>query len=100
MTPKEFAEAWKKERDYFHSEEYLAKKVASLQLPSEKAAEITSLFGTVLTDVFFSLLCGLDGSASIGDIQTAYEIKDEHGNVLCNGDGVLETEAWELFHGP
>ncbi|CUR47581.1 hypothetical protein BN2364_3140 [Alloalcanivorax xenomutans] len=51
-----------------------------------------------LTDVFYTLLLGLDGSAGIGGIQEAYTIRDEQGNTL-SGNGELEAAAYEQFHG-
>ena len=53
---------------------------------------------SIETDAFYTLLLGLDGAASIGDVQQMYQIRDEKGNpILDSGD--LEVEAWEQFHG-
>ena len=98
MNPRQFAELFRKERDDFLGEAYLPDKIATLQLSPEQTEALKSMLGVVLTDVYFRMLCGLDGSASIGDLQASYTITDEHGNVVCNGDGTLEAEAWEVFH--
>ena len=46
------------------------------------------------TDVFYTILLGLDGSASIGRIQEMYDLKDENGNQLS---GEIEGYAYEYF---
>ncbi len=56
-----------------------------------------SLVDVILTDTFYTLLLGLDGSASIGDSQEAYRILDEQGE-LVSDCGDLEAEAYEHFH--
>jgi len=50
----------------------------------------------MLTDVFYSILLGLDGAANIGGIQQQYKIYDENNN-LISGD--FEGAAYEIFHG-
>ncbi|WP_181858425.1 hypothetical protein [Winogradskyella arenosi] len=47
-----------------------------------------------MTDVFYTILLGLDGCASIGGIQETYELKDENGNQL---NGEIEGYAYEYF---
>ena len=53
---------------------------------------------SALTDTFYTVLLALDGAASLGGIQQTYTLKDEHGNLICAGDGSLEAAAWEVFH--
>ncbi len=52
-----------------------------------------------LTDTFYTILLGLDGSASLGGIQQSYHIRDERGDVVCTGDGAIEGLAYTHFHG-
>lgn len=47
------------------------------------------------TDIFYSILLGLDGCASIGGIQEMYDLKDEKGNQLS---GEIEGYAYEYIH--
>jgi hypothetical protein len=51
-----------------------------------------------LTDSFYTILLGLDGSASIGDSQESLKIYDENNNLISDG-GNLEGYAYEYFHG-
>lgn len=50
-----------------------------------------------MTDTFYTILLGLDGSASIGDSQESFKIFDEDNN-LISGSGDLEGFAYEYFH--
>ena len=52
----------------------------------------------MLTDVFYTLLLGLDGAASLGGVQAAYRILTAEGLEVSAGDGELEAEAWKQFH--
>ena len=53
------------------------------------------------SDIFYSILLGLDGSASIGGLQESYDIKDENGNQICGGElsGEMEGFAYKYFQG-
>lgn len=42
---------------------------------------------------------GLDPALADSRGQVPYTITDERGNVVCNGDGTFEADAWEVFHG-
>ncbi|WP_161634436.1 hypothetical protein [Aquimarina pacifica] len=46
------------------------------------------------TDIFYTILLGLDGSTSIGRIQEMYDLKDENGNQLS---GEIEGYADKCF---
>jgi hypothetical protein len=56
---------------------------------------VAELLENVLSNVFYSTLLGLEGSASIGGAQTRYELRDSAGNSLNNGD--LGGYAWQYF---
>ena len=60
--------------------------------------QLKDVIDTLLTDVFYSLLLGLDGESSIGNTQQTYKIYDEEGNLISDC-GELEASAYEYFHG-
>ena len=59
--------------------------------------QLKEVIDTLLTDVFYSILLGLDGEHSIGDTQHTYKIYDEEGNLISDC-GELEASAYEYFH--
>jgi len=59
--------------------------------------QLKDVIDTLLTDVFYSLLLGLDGESSIGNTQQTYKIYDEEGNLISDC-GELEISAYEYFH--
>jgi len=59
--------------------------------------QLKEVIDTLLTDVFYSVLLGLDGENSIGDTQQIYKIYDEEGNLISDC-GELEASAYEYFH--
>ena len=60
--------------------------------------KLKEVIDTLLTDVFYSILLGLDSENSIGDTQQTYKIYDEEGNLISDC-GELEVSAYEYFHG-
>jgi hypothetical protein len=56
---------------------------------------VQELLENVLDNVLYTMLLGLEGSASIGRIQMRYELRDPEGNSLNNGD--LGGYAWQYF---
>ena len=60
--------------------------------------QLKEVIDTLLTDIFYSILLGLDGERSIGNIQQTYKIYDEEGNLISDC-GELEASAYEYFHG-
>ena len=60
--------------------------------------QLKEVIDTLLTDIFYSILLGLDGERSIGNTQQTYKIYDEEGNLISNC-GELEASAYEYFHG-
>ena len=75
----------------------VARDIQSMNLPPEQLQVMNSVVDKIPTDTFYTLLLGLDGSASIDDAQEAYRILDEDGN-LVSDCGDLESEAYEHFH--
>ena len=72
--------------------------IASMDLRNDQRDALRSVIDQAMTDALYTVLLGLDGAATIGHCQEAYQLFDEHGNALT-GNGIIEAEAWEAFHG-
>jgi len=103
MTAKEFVDLWKNEKDTFledycgkGNETYVRNKIASLNLSQEQQKIMNEIVDEILTDVFYTLLLGLDGSASIGGDQQPYKVYDENNNLISEY-GDIEAEAYDAF---
>lgn len=94
-----FAKAWKDEMGVYLSDDYLALKASMLGINDSDIQRFRPMLEEVLGDAFYTLLLGLDGAASIGGTQGAYEIKNESGEIVVDGKGDLENIAWRLFRG-
>jgi phosphoserine aminotransferase len=102
MKTEELVKAFYTEKQDF-LKEYLSENPESevgqlikpLNLTDEQNVIMGKIMNTTLTDVFYTILLGLDGCASIGGIQEMYELKDENGNQLS---GEIEGYAYEYFH--
>lgn len=100
MDAQQFVAAFKAEKDRFLDRltKHPNKRIQSLNLTPEQREELDTLLNDVLRDVFYTILMGLDGAASIGGIQQGYTISDEQGNVITRSDdGELEGYAFEAF---
>ncbi|UKN03458.1 hypothetical protein K6119_08020 [Paracrocinitomix mangrovi] len=104
MTSEEFVKGFKDLKDdlikeYLNSQQTeVGKKIAELHL--EDKSQIKSILDGALTDCMYSILLGLDGCASIGNnMQQPFQIKDENGQAVSEGDGTLEALAYDFFHG-
>lgn len=103
MTPKEFVELFYNEKtDYLkqcldeNAGMYVSEKIKSLNLSDEQKEIMKKVVDGILTDVYYTILLGLDGCANIGGLQVMYEIHDEAGNLLT-GFGEIEAFAYEFF---
>ena len=102
MNTEELVKAFYNEKQDF-LKEYLSENpetevgqlIKSLNLTKEQSLIMEKVMNSALTDVFYTILLGLDGCASIGGIQEMYELKDENGNQL---NGKIEGYAYEYFH--
>jgi len=102
MTTEEFVKAFYSEKQNF-LQEYLSEKsetevgelIKSLNLNEQQTEIMKKVLNSSFTDIFYTILLGLDGSASIGGIQEIYDLKDEKGNQLS---GEIEGYAYEYFH--
>ena len=103
MNAKEFVENWKKEKDssmelYFSGKEDSAVSILieRLNLNEEQKTNLIKAFDRALTDTYYTLLLGLDGSASIGGSQEIFTIYDEEKNLISKC-GDIEAEAYSQF---
>ena len=106
MTPEEFVQCFKREKDQLlgtyldaSSETAVAQRLSALALSPEQMSGVREVLGLVLTDAFYTALLGLDGCASLGGLQQSYTVHDEHGAEVCGGDGKVEALAYDYFHG-
>ncbi|WP_299551141.1 hypothetical protein [Seonamhaeicola sp.] len=103
MTSEEFVKnVFKSKEDllksYFDSSEdsYVSSLIDSLDLNEGQNKILKEIIDGVLTDALYGLLLGIDGSASIGNIQESFKLFDEKNNELTGGE--IEGYAWEYFH--
>lgn len=103
MTARQFVAAWKREkRDLVkafgnaNGSTLVATRLRELDLSSAQRKEVIAILDAALTDAFYTLLLGLDGSASIGGIQQTYKIYGEDGKLISDG-GEIEAEAADAF---
>ncbi len=102
MTTEEFVKAFYSEKQNF-LKEYLSEKsetevrqlIESLNLTDQQTEIMKKVLDSSFTDIFYTILLGLDGSTSIGGVQEMYDLKDENGNQLS---GEIEGYAYEYFH--
>jgi hypothetical protein len=100
VTPEEFVNEF-----YLLKQSYLKSLLASgenashaasllqkLNLSNEQQTSVVELLNTVVTDVLYTVLLGLDGETQIGNKQVFYTVLDEQGNRIC-GDAMGEVEA-------
>ncbi len=105
MTPEEFVQLAKSERDQFlamcfdpKSNSAVASEFAAMKLDADREAALKQAIAGLLTDVFYTWLLALDGCASFGGKQRSYVLKDEDGSLLTDC-GAIEGAAYEAFHG-
>ena len=101
MTPRDFVKEF-----YQFKQSYVASVAQSgsqanalfqkMKLSEAQQALGAELLETVITDVLYTVLLGLDGAAQIGIKQVNYTVLDECNNRIC-GDGEVEELAYELF---
>jgi len=105
MTTEEFVKNFYKERkriieSSFDFEQdlrsYVSTKIQDLNLDEEQIEKLRHIISALLTDTFYGILLGLDGSASIGDRQETFKIVGEDGKIISEC-GEIEGEAYEIF---
>lgn len=103
MKAQEFVAAWKREKEDLlakftdpEGSTLVAARLRSLDLTVAQREQVTAIIDAVLTDAFYTLLLGLDGSASIGGIQQIYKVYGEDGELISDCSDI-EAEAAEAF---
>ena len=102
MNAKDFVANWKEERDnylisVFSGSGLAGKKLKEMGLSHPQIEQMWQLLEATSTDILYTLLLGLDGSAAIGrGEQQAFKIYGEDGSLISNC-GDLEAEAYEQF---
>ena len=76
---------------------YVSVKIQELNLDEQQNEKLKHIVSALLTDAFYTILLGLDGSTVIGETQETFKIYDTQ-NKLISDCGELEAEAWEYFH--
>lgn len=107
MTTEEFVKNFHQEKEnilnscFDRESEYrtlVSVKIEKLNLDFEQNEKFKEVISDLLTDTFYTILLGLDGSASIGNSQESFKIYDEENNLISE-EGDLEVFAYEYFHG-
>ncbi|AZC27071.1 MULTISPECIES: hypothetical protein [Pseudomonas] len=104
MNAQEFVALWKAEKtlaldNLRQGPGRAAEQFKALELDAEQSQKLWKAVDTALTDVFYTLLLGLDGAASIGGEQCEYQLRDEAGELISD-TGEIEAEAYAQFHCP
>ncbi len=81
---------------YSHDKTEVKLKLESLGLTTEQMKRMEGIIDTVLTDAMYTILLGLDGEASIGNVQQTYKIYDENGSKISEC-GEIEQHAYKFF---
>lgn len=76
---------------------YVSGKIEELNLDEQQNEKLKHIVSALLTDAFYTILLGLDGSTCIGYEQETFKIYGEQNNLISNC-GELEVEAYEYFH--
>lgn len=110
MTPEDFVQRFAKERLNLlqiytrphppNDGTQVSIDIDALNLTAEQKEGMKNIVDGILTDVFFTVLCGLDGSGTIGGVQEVYRVYSEDDVPLVTGNGEIEALAWEYLHGP
>lgn len=109
MTPKEFVEGFYKEKQNL-LKEYLSPDsqtevstlIKSMELNKGQSEILEKLLNSSFTDIFYTILLGLDGCTSIGNLmQQQFTVTAESNDQVCGEEhlGEVEAFAYEYFHG-
>lgn len=103
MTGEDFVKLCYEEKEailseYFNakSETRVAKQIQELMKNGTSKEELFELINLVLTENYYTLLLGLEGEASLGNLQTPYKLYDQNG-ILLNECGEIEEAAYRYF---
>lgn len=100
MTAEEFVKNCYKEKQemlkiYFDKEKetQVGNQIKNIVSKGLSTDEVKELLDSVMNEVFYTILLGLDGETSLGDVQMQYKVYDENDNLL---DGI-ESYAYDAF---
>ncbi len=100
MTAEEFVKNCYKEKEnilkiYFdiEKETYVGEQIKNIVSKGVSYEEVKELIDSVMNDTFYTLLLGLDGETSLGDVQMQYKLFDENNNLI---EGI-EENAYDIF---
>jgi hypothetical protein len=78
---------------------YVSEKIKELRLNKYDEEKFKNIISSAFDDILITLLYGFDGETDIGNaIQQCYKIYDEENNLISDGSGKLEAEAYEYFN--
>lgn len=96
MTAQEFARNVYLEKLKFNRQ--FSQAIETLDLNQAQLEQLEHIGSNLLTDVFYTLLLGLDGCTSIGESnQQTFKLYDENDH-LVSDCGELEAEAYHYFY--
>jgi len=106
MTPREFADACREERDDMlvtyadpASQSAVAANLVAARLSFEQRRFVLASLEIALTDAFYTMLSALDGCAHLGGLQQQeFRLNDESGAAISTGNGALAVAAYEAFY--
>ncbi len=100
MTGEEFVqncyiEKERMQKIYFDKtkETLVGEQIKGLVAKGISEEEIRSLIDSVMNEVFYTVLLGLDGETSLGNVQMTYKLFDEEDNQLED----IESYAFDSF---
>ena len=100
MTAEEFVKNFYKEKQemlkiYFdkENETQVGNQIKNIVSKGISTDEVKELLDSVMNEVFYTILLGLDGETSLGDVQMQYKLYDEDDNLL---EGI-ESYAYDAF---
>ena len=67
----------------------------TLALAEGQREQVLALIKLAIDDATYQLVCGIEGSASLGDSQQDYTLQDEEGNTLT---GALDALLYDKLH--
>lgn len=101
MKPEEFIGCIKSEIETstnlysqgLHGGTEVGSKIDALGLGLDQREMVVSLIKQAMEEATYTLICGLEGEASIGGSQQQYKLLDEDGNVLSGDLSSIFYEA-------
>lgn len=104
MTAREFVELFYNDKTAYldtclddDPRNIVSARIKELGLDDTQQTQLIEIIDSILTDVYYSILLGLDGCSTIGNYQYDYKIQGEDGTLITDG-GKLEGHAWDYFH--